>query len=190
MKLSIFDRVLLFLSMLAMLAGGVFLLLLGISVLSINNVAFYFRDVITTAGGIIAVIAIAAVMILVAVKLVISLFSGSGGGAISEKASEKIVLKTGDSGSIMVSSDLVKDLASRFAKTSEDVKDVECKVICEESGVKLLVKFFLKRDIELNQFLEKMQVDMKEYVEVHCGVEVKNIDMCADVGQTSASKLR
>lgn len=189
MKLSVFDRVLVFISSLVMLVVGILLILMSVSAMPVSQVAFEFQNFTKDIVGIAMVIIIAAIFILMSVKLILALVAGPSNGT-SHETSQKIVLQKGEFGDIMVSSDLVKDLAVRFAKNSEDVKDVECKIMCEESGVKILIKFFMKKDVTINEFMAKIQKEMKEYVEMYSGVNVLTIDMCADVNSNIVGRLR
>lgn len=189
MKLSVFDRILVFISSLVMLGVGILLILMSVSAMPATQIAFEFEDFTQNIVGIAVVIIIAAIIILMGVKLILSLLGGANSGT-SHETSQKIVLQTGEYGDIMVSSDLVKDLAVRFAKNSEDVKDVDCKIMCEESGVKILIKFFMKKDVTINEFMAKIQKEMKEYVEMYSGVNVLTIDMCADVNSNIVGRLR
>ncbi|MBQ9624498.1 MAG: alkaline shock response membrane anchor protein AmaP [Clostridia bacterium] len=185
MRLSVFDRILLFLSMVFMLAIGVGVAMVCTSAISINELAGYVNDFMNPTGILIMII-VAAVIILIAVKLILALFIPAGDKhSNAGESTERIVLKNAEDGNIMVSTDLIKDIATRFAKTPDDVRDVDCKIVSKENGVDVLMKFYLKRDIVISEFLAKMQLDLKDYVEKHAGVNINSIDLCADVNSGS-----
>lgn len=191
MKLSVFDRMLLFFSMLFMLAIGVGIALVCTSITSFVEIAKYIEVNLYGPSGIAILVAVSAVIIFISIKLILSLFISPGSkDRVSHEARENIVLKDGDDGNIMVSPELVKDIAVRYAKKSDDVKDVECKIICEENGVKILMKFYLKRDIVINEFLSKMQEELKDYVEKYVGININSVDFCADFNGSNNSSGR
>ena len=189
MKLSIFDRILMFLSMVLMLAIGVGLIMLCTSSVSLVTYAQLFEAEFSKPLRMIFLIASAAVLIIVSVKLILALFI-SPRERTSTDSIEKIVLKNGESGNIMVSSELVKDIAVRCAKTADEVKDVDCRIICQEEGVKIMMKYAFKRDIDINEFLTTAQNQIKEYVELHAGINVSQVDLCADINPGTGSRLR
>ena len=160
------------------------------SALSIVQYARLFELSFNEPIRLVLLIGVAAVIIIVSVKLILALFISPKNMTNSNENIKKIVLKNGESGNIMVSSELVKDIAIRCAKTADDVRDVDCKILCDEQGVKIMMKYYLKRDIPLDVFLSEAQTKLKEYIETNAGINVLSIDMCADINQNTTSRLR
>ena len=49
------------------------------------------------------------------------------------------------------------------------------------------MKVYLKKDIELSEFMSKRQAEIKEYIEKYSGVKILSMDMCADVSSENGS---
>ena len=78
MKLSVFDRMLLFFSMLFMLAIGVGIALVCTSITSFVEIAKYLEVNLYGPSGIAILVAVSAVIIFISIKLILSVFLSPG----------------------------------------------------------------------------------------------------------------
>lgn len=188
MKLSVFDRLLVFLSMIVFFCVGIGL----VSVYTLPGLDFatlgYEMDAFFEQSyGLLAVVAIALVLVFVSIKLIITAFSAQQeqGAPASEHEQNlagaehgaSVLIKSTDHGSIVVSPSVIKELAIRKAKMSDKVKDVTCRVERMEQGSKLYLRLVLMPETKMHDFLVPMQEDIKKYVEEMTGTTITGVEI-------------
>lgn len=187
MKLSVFDRLLIFLSMIVFFCIGIGLVVVyTVPGMNFSAVGYELDYIFAQPFGLLIVIAAALIFIFISIKLIITAFS-TGHHVPAEGESDtrfvgsdkgaSVLIKSTETGNIVISPSVIKELAIRKAKMSDKVKDVSCRVEQEESGSRLYMRFVLMADTKMDEFMVPMQEDIKKYVEDLTGTTVLSVEI-------------
>lgn len=186
MKLSLLDRFLLFLCMLVTLCTGIGIIFVVTGSYTFVELARELDYMLKGIPGVLAAIAVAVIVICVSLKLLLAVFIAKRpveGGTKLDKgyqggSGSTILLKATNDGDIVVSNDVIREMAVRKARSSNKVKDVTCRVLSEKEGARLYMRFMLMHDTVVDEFMTAMQEEIKTYIEKYAGVTVLAVDIC------------
>lgn len=191
MKSNIFDRLLLFLTMLIFFFFGVGIVAVKtIPSMTFAEVGFELDVLFDTPYGLAIAIGVAVVIVLISIRLIIVAFSHQGAAhydgheehvynniATAQPEGNTVLIKSTEHGNIEISPSVIRELAIRKAKMSDKVKDVSCRVEKEAGGSKLHMRFVLMSEVKMDEFMVPMQEDIKKYVEEHTGTTVTGVEI-------------
>lgn len=169
------DRICLIITALILLTVAVF------GILVLTNV-FYWDDIVdimfdidsTNWLFVVVVIVIAVILITLAIKIAFIRLRKK------EKTKPGSLLKVTDIGAIFISEETLVNLTLKSVRDFEQIKDVKVRVICQEQSVSIQLVIMVMPDVKLPELITSLQQTVKEYVEVHSGINVLEIKVLVD----------
>lgn len=187
MKLNIFDRLLVLLSMIFMFCCGAVLIVISTGFVTIEGTVARISSYVSNSYGNAFYLISGIVIVLVAIRLMVASLSFKKSKKVEEKetATDSILIQDaeGTNGEVLISTEVIKDMAVNYANESEDVKSVDCKIFKNEEGIKIVLKLCFEEGVELKETMSTMQTEVKEYIEKYAGVSISSVNICADLGE-------
>ena len=187
MKLNIFDRLLVLLSMIFMFCCGAVLIVISTGFVTIEGTVARISSYVTNSYGNAFYLVSGIVIVLVAIRLMVASLSFKKSKKVEgkETTTDSILIQNaeGTNGEVLISTEVIKDMAVNYANESENVKSVDCKIFNNEDGIKISLKLYFEEGVELKETMSTMQTEVKEYIEKYAGVSVASVNVCADLGE-------
>ena len=185
MKMKWFDRILLALVLIIFIGITVFIFGIAIGPLRAPFESFY--ELITNGLLINNIFMFAAglVLLLIVLRVICACCAKK-----APPAPTTVLLKTTDSGSIRIAISAVDSMVQRATRNAPSVRDVTSRVITtpnEELAIQLRITF--APDTELSAATVKVQEDVREYVQKHTGVPVREVQVFVEAVGNPASKV-
>ncbi len=188
MKMKWFDRVLLFLVLLFMIALSLFTIAIVVGPAKPYFDGFY--ALIT--NGVLLNTILTIVACCVVILLIIRLFVGTSGSSGSKSnfvAPENVLVKTTDNGAIRVAVSAVDAMVQRAARSVSNVREVNSRVsVSETENLQISLGIAFAPDTVVQESTVALQGAVKEYLESHLGVPVEAVTVYVEqvgVKQTS-----
>ena len=178
MKMKWFDRIVLVLVMLCMLAVSV--ALIGIALGVLNQPVEQLYSVMTNGLWVnsLILIVIGAVLILMVIRVLYASCGGHHGGAV---APATVLLKTTDNGTIRIALSAVDTLVQRCVRSSASVRDVASHIgVDEHDALEIRLRISFAPETVLQEATVQIQNDVCEYVQTHTGVPVQGVQILID----------
>jgi uncharacterized alkaline shock family protein YloU len=90
------------------------------------------------------------------------------------------LLKNSELGIISVSLNTINSLTQKSVKNHQGVKDVKSLIITDEDGVRISLKLLIMPDVIIPELTENIQRNVKQYIEQHSGIFVKEVRIFID----------
>ncbi len=97
--------------------------------------------------------------------------------SIFEVKEEKAFIIKNEQGNIGMTLSSIEHILKEIIKERDFIKDVKTKTSIEKEGILVKIKIAISSIENLNLEIEKIQVELKEYVEKMLGINVKEIDI-------------
>lgn len=175
MKLKLFDRILLVILLLAALA--VSLVLFGISLRIIpESAALYFVSLFYyNAHNALILAGSGLVVLLIALRL---LFAGKKRAAAPQAVTA--LVRQGEVGSTFITLSAIDTMAQKYCSAIEHVQQCHTSVCAVDGGVSIGVRLDVDENADVVALCEGLQTSMKEYIETHTGIVVKEIGVLVE----------
>lgn len=186
MKMKWFDRVLLALALVLLFALSVFTIGIALGVFRAAFVDFY--NLMTNGVWVNAAILAAAgvVVFLIALRLLVASCSHKHAPDLPTT----VLLKTTDNGSIRIALSAIDTMVQRAARSSSAVRDVASRILVNENDALLVqLRISFVPDTVVQDATAQIQSEVREYVQVHSGVPVNEVQVFVDaVGAAQMSR--
>lgn len=175
MKLKLFDRILLVILLIAALA--VALVLFGVSLRIVPETAalgfvslFYLNahNALILAGA-------GLIVLLIALRL---LFAGRRSSAAPQAVTA--LVRQGEVGSTFITLSAIDTMAVKYCSAIEHVQQCHTSVCAVDGGVSIGVRLDVDEQAEVVALCETLQTSMKQYIETHTGVVVREIGVLVE----------
>ena len=177
MKPRLIDRLLLGVVLLLFIAAMVLIILFAVGVIpsdTVTGLAERFMGSGIKEGYIrIGVIALAAILAIVAIKL---LFTSSKPRE-KEKANNASLLAADENGTSYISAASIDSMAQKYIKANSRIRECTSKVsVNPDSSVDLALKAIVLADTNIPELCANVRKDLKEYIETYAGVKVEKVE--------------
>lgn len=130
------------------------------------------------------VLAVAGVVLLV-VSLKVLFSRGRAPAAVAPAA----LVKSTANGEIHVSLEALNELVQRSVRAQQGVKDMASQVIVQaEGGVTIMIQLTLMPEVNIPELTEKVQTDVKAYIQTYAGIQVLEARVYVDTGAPASAK--
>ena len=154
------------------IAIGVFLIALGMGIISIETVLSYITDITTLEFSNLGMIGIGFLLILIRLFL---LFSRRKKKAIDK---DKYISFDNPEGQVLVSVSAIEDFIKKVGRGFSQIREIVPKVIANSGGVVIKMKVILWAGGNIPAFSEELQREMKTQIQDVLGIEnVQKIDL-------------
>lgn len=181
MRIRAFDRVLMVLVVLLLLAVAVFLSAVAFRVLDRQIIETYIEGFYTLWQNIVILLVIAAVLLIIALRLLYA-------ALVPPRRKVRAVVRRTEEGTLSITLTTLQDIAIRSAKTVEGVKDTACEVIAVEGGVRICFKVDPTNEAVLPEMGKQLQTRVKEQVEMLSGIAVKEVNVLVARSQATRTQ--
>jgi uncharacterized alkaline shock family protein YloU len=187
MKMKWFDRVLLTLVLIIFIGIAIFAIGIALGVLGAPFIRFY--NLMTNGVWVNSLIlaSVGAIMVLIAIRVLYASYAHRG----APPAASTVLLKTTDNGSIRIAVSAIDTMVQRSARSLGSVRDVASRILVDEHdalSVQLRVTF--APDTVLTEATAQIQNEVKEYVQTHSGVPVKDVQVFVEaLGSNQPSRV-
>lgn len=188
MKMKWFDRVLLVLVLLMVLALSVFAIGIAVGAFRTEFVDFY--NLMTNGAWVNSLILIAASAVLILMSLRL-LFASFAHGVSAPAAPTTVLLKTTDNGSIRVAVSAIDTMVQRSARSSAAVRDVASRIAVDEhEALQIQLRVTFAPDTVVQDASVQIQSEVRDYVQAHSGVPVSSVQIYVDALGTNQPSAR
>lgn len=167
--MNIFDRIILTIYMILMIAVSAVLSVLPFNVIP----ASYINAAVTDLTGNWYYCIAGIVLLILSLKLLFSGFSKSG-------ASMGGIIRSSEFGEVRISNQTFESLSLRAVKQLSGIKDVKVRVSITPEGLVISVRALVLPDINMPKMAAEVQGKIKEYVESITDVSVKEVRVDVD----------
>ncbi|MGI6161356.1 MAG: alkaline shock response membrane anchor protein AmaP [Christensenellales bacterium] len=180
MKISLFDRILLSLLALLVIALAVLAFMMGTHLIPLENVLYTAELPYASAAGSAVFIGVAALVFLLGIKL---LFARQ-----PRQRQSAILLKSTPNGNIFLSISAIDEMAQRYIKSLDKVRDAKVIVCPQQAEVGIKVRLSVMPETVIPELIVSLQTGLKEYVQTYSGVTVSDVGILVE--NTEASKIQ
>lgn len=176
MKMSIADRLLLTVYTLIIVLVSIAILglfvAIGINAVPLADVDAFLQSIELNWQFFLIGTLVSLFFLVVSIKL---LFAGR-----KSKAPSSSLLKHTELGVIRISVETLETMGQKAVRGFEEVKDVRINTITEDDGVRIQLKVSIMPDVILPDLSVSLQKEVKEYIESHSGIVVKEVLVYVD----------
>jgi len=172
MKISLMDRILLTLYTLVILLGSLTLIVSAAGIISLGEFGLFLQNNAKDWQFRLISFAIGLLFLILSLKLMLS-------GQMRKKSPSSLLRNT-ELGFIRVSHQTLDTLAQKAVREFKEIKDVKTMIIIEEDGIRVNLKITVMPEVNIPDLTEKVQVQLKKYVESWSGVAVKAVPIYVD----------
>lgn len=170
--MKIFDRVLLTIYTLIILAVSIGILFFSFGYITIEDAVQYLKGIEYGIEFIAITAVIALLFLVVSLKL---LFSGA-----SKPKTRSALVKFTQLGVIRASLTTLESFTLKSARSFSEIKDVKCSILVESEGIRIVLTVMLMPDVKIPELTQKLQEEVKRYVESYSGIIVKEVQIYID----------
>ena len=170
MKLKLFDRLLLTLTMLVLIAVAAVFIMMSLGYIGKDVMAYCVELAYYGVYNKLIVAGIGIVLFLIAVRLIYACWR-----RIKAPAPRAAKVKIGESGAVLISNEALNAMIQRYCRQRQELKDLETAIFTEEEGMRISIKAVLMPEVIIPEFVSGLQAGLKEYVERCSGVNVTDI---------------
>ncbi|MDO4568586.1 MAG: alkaline shock response membrane anchor protein AmaP [Clostridia bacterium] len=170
MKFSVFDRILVVLAMLVLLAVGVGLICMCF-IFGQEQVASLVALAYSGTPAKVVLACVGALLVIVALRLIVVALRTKGKG----DADDAVVVGVYDAGTALITLSTIDMMVQRHCKLNQQVKECYSRVTACEGGVNVSLKLALAYDTPVPGFASELQASLKENIETLSGVTVNGI---------------
>lgn len=171
MKAKLFDRILLALLLIVTLVLSLLLIALAARVIPLVNLQAFLDVLYTGANNAIILAASGLVLFLITVRL---MFAGSG--SKKEVQPTSTLVQATELGATFITLTAIDSMVQKHCRANNRIRNVvSCVRAVREGGVTLSVRLALMPDTDIPTLSAELQKTLKEYVEKHSGINVREI---------------
>mgnify|MGYP001027265208 FL=1 len=179
MKFSWFDKLLLVVVLLLVIALAA--LCIGIAMSFVTaDMAAHVTGIVTNGmtenrlimGG------IGLVLLILAFRLFIAMGNRKQEQPAAAPRATSALILSGDNGSAFITLAAVDSMVQRHCRANPKVKECESSVTAiENTAVAIALKLVVSNETVLPEFTKALQDSLKEYIEMYCGITVRDVDV-------------
>lgn len=184
MKLTIFDKFLLLLVLLFLLALSFLLGAVALSLVSLGGISDFLLALLPVwsvnqwiIGG------IALLVFLLAVRLIVASYT-------PDRRAPYTKLKSSDNGEIAISIATIRQIVSSFLATKSDVTASTSVVLTDKGLLVLRLRLCVKEGVVLPELTTQIQTELKAHLETITGLTIREIGILVDTNKPAAGKGR
>lgn len=183
MRIKLFDRILLAVFMILIIAASVMVLACAWGVIPIENTRYTVDLILTTLWGRIWASMGALLTLIVGIKLLL----------IHEPASRSpraALIKSGEMGTISITIPALDTLVQKSVHSVAGVREAFSQITVLPQGIGIFLRVSFMPDVQIPETSDTIQKTVKEYVQNHAGVSVMevriSVDSTSGVGTTKS----
>lgn len=184
MKLTIFDKFLLLLVLLFLLALSFLLGAVALSLVPLGGVADFLLALLPVwAVNQWIIGAMALLVFVLAVRLVVAAYS-------PERRPPYTRLKLSENGEIAISIATIRQIVASYLAAKNDVTASSCAVLADKDALTLRLRLCVKEGVTLPELTTQVQTELKAHLETITGLTVQQIGILVDVNKPASGKGR
>lgn len=164
------DKLINFIFSLAILVLSIFIVLISTGFIEFSVASDYVKNNIFSAENNTITCITSIIVFLSALKTTVFL------SKTSPKKKAAIMVDT-TNGKVQIASDTIENTAKNVAKSNEEVKEVQVKMVKEKKGVSIYMALLVLPHTNILELSSKIQDEVKEAIQNTTGVKVYNVDI-------------
>jgi hypothetical protein len=181
MRMNLFDKFLLALLLLLLLAVSLFIGCIAVGMVSLSDVTVFFNS-LDGRWDINAILfgAIALVLFIIVIRLFVASYSG-------DKSQSYTRLSITENGEISISIPTIKQIAAAFIATKTDVAASSSSIFTMKDGLVVRLKICVKEGTILTEVTSGVQKELKTHLETVTGLRIKEVRVLVDNDRSNYS---
>lgn len=185
MRMNIFDKFLLALILLLLLALTIFVGCIAAGVVPYDNVISFFKGLENDFGSLsdinlLIVCALALVLFIVVIRLIVASYSG-------DKSQSYTRLAVTENGEISISIPTIKQIAAAFISGKPDIAASSSAILPVKDGLYVRVRICVKEGAILPDVTSGVQKELKAHLETVTGLVIRQVSVLVDNNRSSYS---
>ncbi|OEF98440.1 alkaline shock response membrane anchor protein AmaP [Desulfuribacillus alkaliarsenatis] len=171
--MNLLEKIVFFFYNLAIALLSIIFIIVSLKLIPIDAIGRYFTALYANSlQTMLSNALIGLVFFLVALRFMFSTFERYGA---ADRTSSRTINHSTDIGDVKISVEALEAMAARTGRQIEGVRELSAKVIPTEFGAKISMKVTLNPETNIPETTDKLQVEVKKYVETLSGVKIEKV---------------